>query len=359
MRVLQLQHMLAQHTRDHIATHTHKLILRVEIVERRVLRRVQLLQNQLANRLGVLLPLRGLHVLTQRARHRSQRHSPAVHRRRKVRAQPGHTRNRGTLARVGIRATVGDARPARAVVVARVVGAEALHQPRAARVAIAPQPRIPPAARRIGRVQQLVVMRPLCQIPRRGRDRHHHLNLPIAHVAHLHARGQLPVLALQREEGHVIRPRDLLWRGLGRSHKLAQRRVDQPLMRATLLPYAGIHRALQQHGLVIARHPLHIPSQHGQRGVPGARPLRVFRIAPGHARHPQGLRASAAPRSRAGHAAQPQKAAPRHSPRHSLHAGSLSPARASNARHDFWHLTPCPAAPQMLEARRFDEGTCS
>ena len=146
-RLREIQNMFAQNPADHIRAHPDKVSLRVQIVESGVFRRVQLVEDQLPDGLGIALPASRFGLLSQRLGHRGQRHPAAVNGGGKVRAKPRHGGKRRALARIGIGTAIGNPPPARAVVVAGVVGAKTLHQPGLARVAILPQPRIPAAAR--------------------------------------------------------------------------------------------------------------------------------------------------------------------------------------------------------------------
>lgn len=95
----------------------------------------------------------------------------------------------------------------------------------------------------------------VARVPRRGRDRHHHLDLPEACFAAPVIRRKLTVLALQRKEHHMavagnVRP------------ELA---IHQRFMRPALLPNTRIPRALDQHRLAIPRQYLHVRREHLQR----------------------------------------------------------------------------------------------
>ncbi len=167
-----------------------------------------------------------------------------------------------------------------------VVGAKALHQPRLARIAILPQPRIPAAARAVRRGQQLLIAGQLRQLPRRGGDGHHHLNLPEAVLRCLHARRQLAVWLLQLEERHVIvagrlnrsrarprpRSRPRLRPGQLRPNVLGERGVDQPFVRTALLPDALIRAAFKQNGPRVAGDAANVACEHGDGRIPCALP---------------------------------------------------------------------------------------
>ena len=104
---------------------------------------------------------------------------------------------------------------------AGVVGAEALHKARLARIAVLAEPCVPAAARCVGGGQQLFVMRHLKQLPCGCGDGDDHLDLSIAAVGanlvgELDGGGELAVRLLLGEEGHMVGARGLERRGLRR-----------------------------------------------------------------------------------------------------------------------------------------------
>jgi hypothetical protein len=147
--------MLAEHVQDGRAADADEAVLRVEVVEGAVLRVVEAREDEVADGLGVFGPAIGLAGFAQELW--PSRPAPLGRRRRSRKGQgrgAAGLRPARTFARVVIRAGVGDALPAWAVVLAGVPGAETLAEAGAAGVAIATEPRIPARTGRVGLVEQ-------------------------------------------------------------------------------------------------------------------------------------------------------------------------------------------------------------
>src|SRR5260370_41628291 len=119
-------------------------------------------------------------------------HTRAVHRSGQVRAKSRETRERRITLCIFTGALRRNPFPPRAVVLARVISAEALDQPCAACVAVLQKPCIPARACRIGSVKQLVVAGGVRQLPGGRSDGNHHLDLSEASLSHLVVRGSCP-----------------------------------------------------------------------------------------------------------------------------------------------------------------------
>ena len=136
-----------------------------------------------------------------------------------VGAEARHGGDGRALAGVGVGALVGDALPARGVVHAGVVGAEALAEAGLAGVAVLAEPGVPAGAGVVGGVEELLVVGELEDVPGGGGDGDDHLDLAVAGggadlVGELDGGGELAVGLLLGEEGHVVGAGGLERRGL-------------------------------------------------------------------------------------------------------------------------------------------------
>ena len=185
--------------------------------------------------------------------HGCESYSGAVGRGGEVGAEAGQGRDRRTALGVLVGTLVGKAGPARAVVVAGVVGAEALDEAGCACVAVAHQPFVPVGAGFVGGVKELFVAGGLCELPCCRGDRHDHLDLSEACFLNFVVCGKLAVGALELEEGHVAVA----------GYVGAELAVDEGLVGAALHPDALVDRAFDEDGLVVARHLLHVGGEDG------------------------------------------------------------------------------------------------
>jgi len=222
--------------------------------------------------------------LAQRFGHGGEGDARAVGGCREIGAQARHGGQVGALARVGVGTLARDAIPTGRVVVAGVVGAEALDEASLARVAVLAQPRIPAAAGVVGGLQKLMVAGLLRELPRGCGDGDDHLDLAVAAggadlVGELDGGGELAVGLLLGEECHVVGAGDF-----ERSRPVGLRRdvfgeaaVDQALLRRALLPDTRVDGALDEDGMFVTRHKADVAGADGERGVPGDLPGGVGR----------------------------------------------------------------------------------
>jgi hypothetical protein len=204
--------------------------------------------DQATNLLGSFGPAIRLRGLSHRLGHGGECDSPTVNSGRKVGTKPRERRNRRVLFRILIRTLNGDTVPSWAVVMPRVVGAESLDKPRSASIPIAHEPIVPSRTRVIGGVQKFIVAAGSGKFPGCCGNGNDHLNLPKARLRYFVVRGKLSVGALKCEENKVTVARDV-----GPEFPVHQR-----FMWSTLQPDARVVRALNQHGLVVARQNLDI-----------------------------------------------------------------------------------------------------
>ncbi len=118
----------------------------VEVVESGVFGIVEFFDDQLADRLCVVVPAAGVVAFAESGGHVRQSYARTEDGGGEIGAQARHGRQGRTFSRIAIGAAIGDADPARAVVVAGIVGAEAFYQPGFSGIAVFAEPRVPAAA---------------------------------------------------------------------------------------------------------------------------------------------------------------------------------------------------------------------
>ena len=123
---------------------------------------------------------------------------------------------------------VGNAFPARGVIMAGVVSAEAFDEAGLACVAILAEPRVPAAAGFVGGVEEFVIACVAGEFPCSRGDGYDHLDLAVAlvcadFVGELDGGGKLAVFLLLGEEGHVVGAgdRQAVWAGLRAWRRIA------------------------------------------------------------------------------------------------------------------------------------------
>ena len=270
--------MLAKDAGDDAGADPYESILGVEVVEGRILRVVELVDDETPDGFGVLVPATCLVPFAEGIGHVAQSGARSVHGSREIGAEARHGGNRRALACVGVGTLVGNAAPSGGVVLAGVVGAEALDQAGLAGVAVSAEPCVPAAAGTIGSSEQLLVTGELGKLPRRGRYGNDHLDLTVTDTGCFDGGGKLTIFLLQREEGHVIVTGDVqrdefaadgidVWR------KCA---VDEAFVWAALLPDPRVDRPFDQNRLVIAGHSANVAGKRSHCSVPCVLPARIF-----------------------------------------------------------------------------------
>lgn len=151
---------------ENVTTDLDEMILRIEVVEGRLLAYIEARQDQPVDLVGSLRPPICLSGSSDRPCHGGQCHARPVDGSGEIGREPRQRWKRNMFLRVFVRTWWRDARPSRAVVLSGITSPKSFGQPCSTRVAILHEPVIPCGASTIRGMEEFIVSG--CRLSRRG-----------------------------------------------------------------------------------------------------------------------------------------------------------------------------------------------